>query len=100
MGDFSPAKRKVLDHIRETDGWRLLASGELRRPKDGGRGVVYCCPISSLDDVDDYQYRWVAKRHGIGMHAADLIAATADRARGYDPALRVAMLEAAGLEEA
>lgn len=92
---------RVLRHLEETMGrWMIVREGSLRTT--GTR----LCPLESLrgwrnGEVMRRLGQWKWRRFwfgGIGKRERAILDA-ADLAYSHDPALRAAMLEAAGLEE-
>ena len=94
---------KVLQHVRETRGWYLTDVGHLRRKawpwwQSLWRPYVVCCPISSMANKWGSEYGRVARDVGIDRDRAIAIVHAADDS-GWQPDLRAALLEAAGVEE-
>lgn len=86
----------VVQHVRETTGWRLAFHRKIRR--DVGRET--CCPITSMSEMSPAYWSQCATRLNLSDVDARAIVYAADRVDGdseYSPALRARLLEAAGL---
>jgi hypothetical protein len=97
MSEFSPGIQRVLEHIKGTPRvWRLRRS---RWIGDDGRMELRAderCPLQWFTGEPE-QYCSAAIRLGLTDQEADQIIYAADGMSACDPALRAALLEAAGL---